>query len=257
MHAKSHRAVKTLTIIALVLLYLFAAAGLACIPAGRAGRRRFLTGNASFFARRALAVLGIRVMKRSRRRTADTALIVSNHLSSVDILVIASVRPAVFITSVELRNSFPLGLLAFLGGSIFVERRNPSGLRKEIRDIARTLAEGTSVVLFPEGTTFDGRTVRPFKSSLFTAAVDAGTMIQPCCIRYRRINGKRIGPENADAVYYHGGTTFAAHAPRLLGLRSVHVELITLDAIAPADGRSRKELAELCHERILRAYHRT
>jgi predicted unusual protein kinase regulating ubiquinone biosynthesis (AarF/ABC1/UbiB family) len=59
----------------------------------------------------------------------------------VDILVLAAVRPAVFITSVELRNTFPLGMLAWFGGSIFVERRSPAGLKKEIRDIARTLQE--------------------------------------------------------------------------------------------------------------------
>ena len=106
----------------------------------------------------------------------------ANHVSYVDILVIASRTPAVFITSVELKRTFPLGMLAWFGGSLFVERRSPAGLKQEISAIARTLQEGTSVVLFPEGTTFDGDHVRPFRSSLFTAAIRAAVPVQPVCI---------------------------------------------------------------------------
>jgi 1-acyl-sn-glycerol-3-phosphate acyltransferase len=180
---------------------------------------------------------------------------VANHVSYTDVLVLASMRPAVFITSVELKGTFPLGLFARFGGSIFVERRNPAGLKREISDIAYTLRDGVSVVLFPEGTTFNGDTVHPFKNSLFTAALSTATPVLPVCIRYRRINGKRLDERNRDAVYYYGGTTFPEHAPRLLALRSVHVECLVLDPVETGPDGSRKAVAARCHEVICAAYH--
>jgi 1-acyl-sn-glycerol-3-phosphate acyltransferase len=250
---------KSISVLFLLLLFSLTSCCLVLLPAGRRGRRALLTRNTSFFARVVLRVLGIRVRYRKdghRSVPRGSCLIVSNHVSYVDILVIASLRPSVFITSIELRNTFPLGMLAWFGGSIFVERRNPAGLKKEIRDIERVLRNGRSVVLFPEGTTSDGTTVRPFKNSLFTAAIATGTPVLPLCLRYRRTNGKRITESNRDAVYYYGGMTFAGHAPRLLTLRSVHVDCIALDPILPRPDVSRKDLAAHCHDAIKAEYHR-
>jgi 1-acyl-sn-glycerol-3-phosphate acyltransferase len=251
-------AFKAVTIITLLLLYTLVSLQLVLLPAGRAGRRRLLTGNTSLFARVVLRGLGIRVTRRTAGRhpaPGRSRLIVANHVSYTDILVLASIRSVVFITSVELRRTFPLGMFAWFGGSIFVERRNPAGLKREISDIERTLREGLSVVLFPEGTTFNGDTVHPFKNSLFTAALSTATPVLPVCIRYRRINGKRIGERNRDAVYYYGGTTFPEHAPRLLALRSVHVDCLELDPVETGPDRSRKDVAARCHAVISAAYH--
>ena len=253
-----NRILKSTAVLLLLVLYSLVSPVLALLPAGRVGRRTLLTRNTSLFARMLLLLLGIRLVERRKGRQDfpdRNFLIAANHLSYVDILVLAALRPAVFITSIELRNTFPLGMLAWFGGSIFVERRNPAGLKKEIRDIARTLQDGLSVVLFPEGTTSDGDTVRPFRSSLFTAAITTGTPVLPVCIRYRRINGKRLTMRSRDAVYYYGGTTFSAHAPRLLATRSVHVECHVLEPVATHAHQSRKELAVQCRDVIAAAYH--
>lgn len=249
--------IKSLSIAGLLLLFSLVSLFLVVLPAGRAGRRILLTRNASLFARLALRVLGIRVVVRQtiRRRAQRNFLVVANHVSYVDILVLAALRPSVFITSIELRNTFPLGTLAFFGGSIFVERRNPAGLKKEIRDIETALRDGRSVVLFPEGTTSDGDTVRPFKNSLFTAAITTGTPVLPVCLRYRRINGRKVTVSNRDSVYYYGGISFMEHAPRLLAARSVHVECRFLDPIETHPGMSRKDLAAQSHEVIRSSYH--
>ena len=250
---------KSAAVILLLLLYVLASLCLALIPAGRAGRRRLLTGNTSVFARIILRLLGIRVMIRrtdGHPVSGRNYLIASNHLSYVDILVLAALRPAVFITSIELRNTFPLGMLAWFGGSIFVERRRPAGLRKEIRDIAYTLQDGFSIVLFPEGTTSDGDTVRPFHNPLFTAAITTGMPVLPVCLRYRRINGRRVTEQNRDTVFYYGETSFLDHAPRLIATRSVHVECRTLPPIATHARQSRKDLAAQCRDAIAAAYHR-
>lgn len=251
---------KSIAIFLLLSLYALIALGIMALPAGRARRLARLTGNSSFFAHLCLRVLGIRVSSRHLKRKSirhrrTNYLIISNHLTYVDILVVASLIPSVFITSVELKQTFPLGLFAWLGGCLFVERRNPAGLKREIDEIATVLALGTSVSLFPEGTTSNGDTVRPFKNSLITAAITTGTGLLPVCIRYRAANGRAVDPANRDSVYYYGGTTFFQHLPRLLGLRSIDVECVLMRPITTHQHHSRKDLATRAHQMISAAYH--
>jgi len=251
---------KTFLIGSLLLLYSLLSLVLLAMPLGARRTRLVLARNTSFFARRLLRILNVQVTGRrvrwkgirSRKRNY---LVLSNHVSYVDILVLASRMPSIFITSIELKHTFPLGLLARFGGSIFVERRSPAGLKAEIDAVADVLRQGLSVVLFPEGTTSDGETVRPFKSALLTAAIDTGTDVLPLCLRYTRIDHHPLGRENRDLVFYHGGTTFFDHAPRLLGLTAVSVELLMQRPLCLHRHRTRKELAGRAHQVISAAYH--
>jgi 1-acyl-sn-glycerol-3-phosphate acyltransferase len=251
------RQVKWLTIPLMLLIYAGSSLCISVLPLRRTARRSLRVANTSHFARIGLFLLGVRVLFREKWRhptSVRNALIVANHLSYLDILIIASRYPAVFITSVELKHTFPAGIFAWFGGSIFVERRSPAGIKREIQDIGRTLCDGFSVVLFPEGTTSNGDTVRPFKNSFFTAAIRTGTPVRPVCIRYLRIDGKRVTGQNRDSVFYYGNVSLLAHAPRMLMRRSVHVECIVLDTIATHPHQSRKELAAQCHDAIATAY---
>ena len=250
---------KSIAIFLLLSLYALIALGIMALPASRAHRLARLTGNVRFFARLCLRVLGIRVhahriKRKGLRRHRTHYLIISNHLSYVDILVIASLMPSVFITSVELKQTFPLGFFAWCGGCLFVERRSPAGLKREIKEIAEVLAGGTSVVLFPEGTTSDGDTVRPFKNSLITAAITTGTSLLPVCIRYRSANGHKVDQTNRDSLYYYGGTTFFQHLPRLLALRSIDVECVIMKPVPTHQHHSRKDLATVAHQVIRAMY---
>lgn len=173
----------------------------------------------------------------------------------MDILIVASLMPSVFITSVELKQTFPLGFFAWLGGCLFVERRSRAGLKREIEEIEAVLAEGTAVVLFPEGTTSNGDTVRPFKNSLFTAAITTGASILPVCIRYRAANGRTVDQTNRDSLYYYGGTTFFQHLPGMLALRTIDVEFVIMKPFAAHQNQSRKDLAARAHQMISAAYH--
>ena len=132
---------KSIAAFLLLSLYALISLGIMALPARRARRLARLTGNSSFFARLGLRVLGIRVSSRREKRKGirkrrTNYLIIANHLTYVDILVVASLMPSVFITSVELKQTFPLGLFAWLGGCLFVERRSPAGLKREIEEIA-------------------------------------------------------------------------------------------------------------------------
>jgi 1-acyl-sn-glycerol-3-phosphate acyltransferase len=241
----------------LIVAYLSVSCVVSLLPVTVRLRRAMRIRTVSFFSKRILALLGIRVHVFDPERLRGNnggRLAVSNHVSYVDVLVISSLLPAVFITSVELKRTLVLGTLARLGGSIFVERRNPSGLKREIRDIARALDQGFPVVLFPEGTTSNGDCVEQFKNSLFNAAVSAGSDILPFCLRYTKINGQPVTPGNRDAVFYYGGMTFFRHLPGLLSRKSVDVDVIPLGTITANADVSRKQLASLAHNAICAAY---
>ena len=249
---------KIVALFPLVVGYLLTSVGTGLLPVKRRAKRALFIKNTSFFARLSLGLLGIRVLVKNRerlRRSGKGRLLVSNHLSYIDVPVIASIMPAVFITSVELKNTMFIGLLAHYGGSLFVERRSAAGLKREIHGISRALHEGFSVVLFPEATTSNGDTVRPFKNSLFNAAIESTSDVLPVCLRYTKLDGEAMGHKNRDRIYYYGGMSFFTHLFRLLSHASVEVELVPLKALKPRSGLTRKELAALAHEAVCAAYH--
>jgi 1-acyl-sn-glycerol-3-phosphate acyltransferase len=238
-------------------MYILCACVIWVLPAGSRLRRALLLKNTALFAGLMLGLLGIRISlgRRGRlpKKTGRT-LIVANHVSYIDVLVIASLVPAVFITSMELGGTLFLGMLARLGGSLFVERRKVAGLKKEITEISRVLREGHPVVLFPEGTTSNGERVHPFRNALFDAAITADADILPLCLRYTSLNGEALTPENRDWIFYHGGAKFSRHFPRLLSIASAEVEVLPLPVIKVSKKDLRKELAARAHDAISGAY---
>jgi 1-acyl-sn-glycerol-3-phosphate acyltransferase len=241
----------------LFILYLLVSLAAFMLPVKARTRRAGMTRLVSFFAGLVLRLYGVRITATGSRKLATLHkghLVVSNHMSYVDVLVIASLSPSVFVTSIELRNTLLLGQLARLSGSLFVERRKASGLRREIDAITVVLNQGFSVVLFPEGTTFNGDRVHPFKQSLLDAAVKANCGILPVCLRYQRVNGRPLSAASRDAVLYYGGISFFRHFPRFLTLRSVEVQISVLHPIHAGADESRKHLAQRAHEAISAEY---
>jgi 1-acyl-sn-glycerol-3-phosphate acyltransferase len=249
---------KKLGILPILPVYFILSGTIRLLPLPQKTKRDMAIRLVSRCARILLYLFGIRVQVKHRERlhrTGNGRLIVSNHLSYIDILVISAFVPSVFITSVELRNTALLGTLARLSGSIFVERRRPAGLKNEIKDIVFALGQCLPVVLFPEGTTSNGDRVQPFKISLFDSAVMAHADILPVCLRYTGVNGARLTTHNRDNVFYYGGISFLKHFPKLLSLRSIEVEVIPLKAIRAHPGQSRKDLAAETFQAISEAYH--
>ena len=248
---------KWLGSISLIMMYILCACAIRALPAGPRMRRSLLLKNTALFAGLMLELLGIRVHHGRHKglpKKTGRVLIVANHVSYIDVLVISSLFPAVFITSRELGGTLFLGMLARLGGSMFVERRKVGGLKKEIEEISRVLREGHPVVLFPEGTTSNGERVHPFRNALFDAAITADADILPLCLRYIRLNDETLTPKNRDRIFYYGGAVFSRHFPRLLSIASVEVEVLRLPIIRVNTRDSRKELAALAHDAVSKAY---
>lgn len=172
-------------------------------------------------------------------------LIVSNHLGYLDILVIGSVCPAVFVAKSDVREWPVFGLLAALSGTIFVQRRAGTTVRDQLDTITGPLQQGFPVVLFPEGTSSDGTDVLPFRSSLLESAFLTSRAITPAAISYEAEGD--VGRE----VCYWGDMVFAPHLLNLLGKKSLRARLHFAPSRPPAGTRKdqaralRNEIREL------------
>ncbi|MFD8012139.1 lysophospholipid acyltransferase family protein [Streptomyces sp. NPDC059762] len=113
------------------------------------------------------------------------ALVVANHVSWLDIPLVAAVLPGRMIAKREVRDWPVLGALAALGGTLFIDRDGLRQLPGTVREVAGVLAAGGRVTAFPEGSTWCGRAGGRFRPALFQAAVDTGSDVQPVRIDYR------------------------------------------------------------------------
>ena len=113
------------------------------------------------------ALLGLRISVRGFPSSSRPLIVVANHTSWLDIIVISSFLPAVFVAQHEVASWPIFGRLAQLSRSIFVNRDRRLQVNKTISCISDALTAGEAVVIFPEGTSTDGTHVLPFRSALF------------------------------------------------------------------------------------------
>jgi 1-acyl-sn-glycerol-3-phosphate acyltransferase len=147
-------------------------------------------------------------------------LLVANHLSYLDILVIASITPAVFISKAEVRRWPLLGWLASLGGTVFIQRERRTHVGMVNHEIEAALADGALVVIFPEGTSTNGEQVLPFRSSLLEPVTRGAHPIAVAHLHYELEAG-----DARNEVCYWGDHTFFQHAVNLLGKRRVRAQV--------------------------------
>ena len=177
-------------------------------------------------------------------------LIVANHLSYLDVIVICSLYPACFITSVEMRGVPFLGWICRATGCLFVERRNRDRLDDEVTEIASQLASGNHVMLFPEGTSGDGAGVARFRKPLFRAAIKAGSKVAAICINYLEIDGVPVSLANRDSLFWYGKMTFFKHFLSVLKMRTIAVRVSLMEIITTSPEVKTEELAGEAHRAV-------
>jgi len=156
---------------------------------------------------------------------ATDGLVVSNHLSHLDILLYAAAMPCVFVSKSEVLKWPMFGILARCGGTIFVQRSRVHAVNDPAREIADALRLGIPVILFAEGTSTDGSVVLPFLSAFFEPAITAHVAIRPAAIAYSVSDGVET-----DLCYY-GDVTFFPHLLTVLGKKRVRGTIVFGDEI--------------------------
>jgi 1-acyl-sn-glycerol-3-phosphate acyltransferase len=183
-------------------------------------------------ARTILHVHGVDVLP-DRPPPNGACLVVANHVSYIDPLVVSAVAPCVAIAKGETRG-WPLigrGLKAL--GVIFVQRGDPYSGATALRQAWRALHAGATVLNFPEGTTTDGREVGPFQRGIFGLAILAGVPVVPARVTY-----------GDDRVPWIGGQTFAPHYWRLAGVSRLEARVAFGEPMRPRGSELAEELAQ-------------
>ncbi|MGE5624930.1 MAG: lysophospholipid acyltransferase family protein [Bacillota bacterium] len=191
--------------------------------------RRRVNRLAAWWLRRASAILGLRVLMHGRP-AAGPALFVANHISWVDILVLAHCSEAAFVAKAEISDWPVLGWLASVGGTEFIRRGNLESYRGVHGRLTRRLKAGEALTVFPEGTS--GHQVKParFRPRMLQAAVDAGVPVQPVGLYY----GAALGLLRR--VAFVGDDSFVTHLWRLLQEEPVLAEVSFLPALSTVSG---------------------
>ena len=193
----------------------------------------------------------VKILKRGHARRG---LYVSNHLSYLDMMVLAALKPSVFVTSVDMGQVFFLGTMAEIGGSLFIERRHRERVGHDVRQLEEALREGYDVTLFPEGTSGNGDTVLPFKRSLLASAMNTGSPVVPVTIKYFEIEGRPFDFSNRDVVCWYGRKAFLPHFLTLLSASSVRVKVTYDQPINYAPETTKLEVCDELHRVITREY---
>lgn len=199
----------------------------------------------SIACRFALIIFGAKVIVKGNIPSKNkNFLIVSNHLSYLDILSISSLFPTCFVTSKEMKETPFLGQLCLLGGCLFVERRSRAGLSGEVSELAEALESGLNVVIFPEATSTNGEDVIRFKRPLFQSALNAKAIVLPICLNYKTLDSENITLKNRDLLFWYGDIGFGPHALKLLLRKNIVIELNILSAFSACDFPDKNELTQ-------------
>ncbi len=170
-------------------------------------------------------------------RNLRGVLVVSGHVSWVDIFAIGAVLPGSFVARADLVDWPALGVLARLMKVIPIDRASLRRLPDVVSAVAARLRAGHTVVAFPEGTTWCGLAYGPFRPAMFQAAVDAGRPVQPLRLTYHHRDGS---PSTVPA--YIGDVTLFASIRRLVTARRtvVHVQVQSLQLPGERPPRPRR-----------------
>lgn len=207
----------------------------------------------------ALRLIGLKVTVHGALEGQRPLLLVANHSSWLDILVLASVADVTYVAKAEVRDWPVFGVLARLQRSVFVVREEKRKSQHQANEIADRMNAGEVVVLFPEGTTSDGNRLLLTKSSLFGAATSAvgqsptgRVHVQPVAIAYTRIHGMPMGHYHRPVAAWPGDVELLPHLMGVLETGALDAEVRFGPAIEVTPVTNRKQLAQSADDEIRR-----
>ncbi len=191
-----------------------------------------------------LGILGIEVHIEGMVPTSSAFLIVANHISWLDIMVIRSLFSTCFIAKEEIRRWPVVGPIAHEVGTIFLDRSRLSSFRETLDASRRSLYQKIPLTVFPEGTTTNGNGLLPFKTGVFALCTETGRPALPVSIRYESPDGRQL-----TSVAYAGEDTLLRSFLRTIKEPRVIVRVYVSPHVDP-EGKDRKALAVAAHNAV-------
>ncbi len=196
-------------------------------------------------------VLGFRTIVTGNLPKGGQCLIVANHVSWIDIVVLSCVAPLSFVAKREVATWPLFGWLAKLQRTVFVDRERRHSTKHSRSALEQRLSQGDRIVLFPEGTSHDGASLLPFKSSFFAAASDPEIAIVPVTLVYKHYWGLPLTRRNRALFAWYAEMGLLPHLWGALRAGGLTVEIIIHPALDVETGLDRKRAREVS-ERIVR-----
>ncbi|MER7376255.1 lysophospholipid acyltransferase family protein [Streptomyces lanatus] len=233
--AESARAIPLAAVRIVAVLFLLLL-GFAAMPLGG----RVPAGLVRSWCRWVVRTAGVRVRVDGGAAPDGGVLLVANHVSWLDIPLLAAVRPARMLAKSEIRDWPVAGWLTARSGALFIDRDRIRALPEMVARIAGALRAGEAVAVFPEGSTWCGRANGQFRRAAFQAALDAGAPVQPVRLNYW-----------STAAAFVGDDSLLASVWRVARARELVAEVEVLEPITP-DGRAdRRSLARAAEMAVL------
>jgi 1-acyl-sn-glycerol-3-phosphate acyltransferase len=202
----------------------------------------------------ACRILGVHVSLLGDTENRISSFTVCNHISYLDIAVLSSIGPSVYVARHDMKSWPVVGWLACMAESVFIDRTSKKATLAAISEMEQKIGNGLNVIVFPEGTTSDGRTVSPFKSALFDLPVSGKMPVTPISIRYTAICGITAREEQLDMIAWYGDMKLRPHLWNLMGLKRIDVSVYVGETIqyeyVNADSAARKHLCLQANERV-------
>lgn len=197
------------------------------------------------WAQRMLRILGIPLHVQGPVPAQGPLLLVANHLSWLDILVMHAARHCRFVAKSDVKQWPLIGTLATGGGTLYIEREKRRDAMRVVHHMAESLRAGEIVAVFPEGTTGDGEGLLPFHANLVQAAISAEAPVQPVGLRYVDAG---TGRASAGPLYLGDDTLLSSLWRAVAGPPfAAHVRF---GAPETAQGRDRRAWSDSLRERV-------
>jgi 1-acyl-sn-glycerol-3-phosphate acyltransferase len=201
------------------------------------------------WSQQTLTILGIKVLHENAitqiEQSPAPLMLVANHVSWVDALIIQSIQPSIFVAKSEVKHWPIVGSIATACGVVFVDRGSPSSARRMVDDVSSALHHGYCVAGFPEGTSSEGSTVSLFHANLFEAAINHHIQVQPLAIRY---TNPKTGALCLKAAFI-GDIGFVQSMHQVITSTGIHAKVYAGELLSP-QGHSRRTLAHLSHRSV-------
>ncbi len=193
------------------------------------------------FCRRLVWLLDLRASYQGE--AAETGVLVFNHISYLDVVVLASRHPMFFVAKKEVRSWPVIGWLAAQGGTIFIDRSCRGDVARVSAQMTAAIANGVRVCIFPEGTSSDGSRVLPFRTSLLEPVASGAWPVTAGWLGYANEDG------HADLdVCYWGEMSFLPHFLHVLSKRCIFAQVASVALVARC--ACRKELGCELHDLV-------
>ena len=205
----------------------------------------------NWYHRQVCRLLGVRLHIEGRIVEDAPVLLVSNHVSWLDIPVLSAVAPLSFVAKKEVGTWPFVSILARLQRSVLIDRTRRAAVGRTTNEMIERLKAGDAIVLFAEGTSSDGNRVLPFKTPLFAAAkpsssnggTDPGACVQTLAITYTHLHGIPFGRAGRPLVGWYGDMEMASHAWELLKAGPLDVKIRIGPPVPLENFADRKDLA--------------